>query len=221
MSQTAEPSSTVGGDPNGAFLVVRGAQADTSSKGQVERQAVELFAMKPSRCPHRVGENEIRFGVRECSLGSVLVAASARGVCAILLGDDPDELVRDLQNRFSGAMLVEGDLEFEAVVTEVVRFVEAPDRGLDLPLDMRGTAFQERVWRALGEIPPGSTVSYAELAARIGAPKSARAVGRAVGANPLAVAIPCHRVIRNDGMLSGYRWGVERKRTLLERERRR
>src|SRR5919112_4900062 len=158
---------------------------------------------------------EIRFAVGECSLGSVLVAQSEIGVCAILLGDDPDALTRDLQDRFPKATLIGGDEQFEQLVSRVVGFIEAPGLGLDLPLDVRGTAFQRRVWQALQEIPAGTTMSYSEIAERIGAPKSVRAVAQACGANPLAVAIPCHRVVRNDGSLSGYRWGVERKGELL------
>jgi AraC family transcriptional regulator of adaptative response/methylated-DNA-[protein]-cysteine methyltransferase len=146
------------------------------------------------------------------------VAQGERGVCAILLGDDPDQLARDLQDRFPHADLIGGDAGFEGLVAKVVGFVEAPKLGLDLPLDVQGTAFQQRVWQALREIPAGATASYAEVANRIGAPKSVRAVAQACGANPLAVAIPCHRVVRTDGGLSGYRWGVERKRALLERE---
>jgi AraC family transcriptional regulator of adaptative response/methylated-DNA-[protein]-cysteine methyltransferase len=140
-------------------------------------------------------------------------------VCAILLGDDPDALVRDLQDRFPKAQLIGADRDFERLVATVVGFVEAPTQGLDLPLDMRGTAFQQRVWQALRKIPSGSTASYAEIAQRIGQPKAVRAVAQACASNRIAVAIPCHRVVRNDGALSGYRWGVERKRALLEREK--
>ena len=154
----------------------------------------------------------------QCSLGAILVAQSARGVCAILLGDDPDALIAELRQRFPAAQLLGGDADFEALVARVVGFVEAPRLGLDLPLDLRGTAFQQRVWQALRKIPPGQTLSYAELAARIGAPKAVRAVAGACAANPLAVAIPCHRVVRRDGDLAGYRWGIARKRALLERE---
>jgi len=160
----------------------------------------------------------IRFAVGQCSLGAVLVAQSHRGICAILIGDDPDRLVRDLQDQFPKAELVGGDERFERLVAQVVGFIEAPSLGLNLPLDVRGTAFQERVWRALREIPAGATVSYAEIAERIGAPKAVRAVAQACGANHIAVAIPCHRVVRRDGDISGYRWGVERKRELLQRE---
>jgi AraC family transcriptional regulator of adaptative response/methylated-DNA-[protein]-cysteine methyltransferase len=160
----------------------------------------------------------IRFAIGECSLGAILVAQSERGICAILMGDDPGVLARDLQDRFPPARLVGGDAAFEQLVARVVGFVEAPQVGLDLPLDVRGTAFQERVWRVLQNVPSGETLSYTELAQRIGAPKAVRAVAGACAANALAVAIPCHRVLRNDGALSGYRWGVERKRKLLERE---
>ncbi|MBS1135811.1 MAG: ada [Burkholderiaceae bacterium] len=151
-------------------------------------------------------------------MGSILVAASDRGVCAILLGDDPDLLLRDLQDRFSRAELVGGDSDFEHLVARVVALVEAPSRGLDLPLDVRGTAFQQRVWQALRAVPAGRTASYAEIARTIGAPTAVRAVAHAVASNPLAVAIPCHRIVRSDGALAGYRWGVERKRALLDRE---
>ncbi|MFM0229886.1 bifunctional DNA-binding transcriptional regulator/O6-methylguanine-DNA methyltransferase Ada [Paraburkholderia sediminicola] len=160
----------------------------------------------------------IRFAVGECSLGTILVAQSQRGICAILLGDDPDALVRDLQDQFPKAQLIGGDAQFEQLVSHVVGFVEMPSLGLNLPLDVRGTAFQERVWQALREIPAGTTVSYAEIAIRIGKPKATRAVAQACGANHIAVAIPCHRVVRRDGDISGYRWGVDRKRELLRRE---
>jgi AraC family transcriptional regulator, regulatory protein of adaptative response / methylated-DNA-[protein]-cysteine methyltransferase len=146
------------------------------------------------------------------------VAASERGVCAILLGDDPEVLARDLEDRFPEATLIGGDAAFERLVARVVELVEAPGAGLDLPLDPRGTAFQRRVWQTLREIPAGGTASYSEIADRIGAPSAVRAVASACAANPLAVAVPCHRVVRRDGRLSGYRWGVERKRTLLQRE---
>lgn len=161
---------------------------------------------------------QIRFAVGQCALGAILVAQSQRGICAILLGDDPESLVEDLQDQFPKALLIGGDAAFERLVAQVVGFVEAPSLGLNLPLDVQGTAFQERVWQALREVPPGATVSYAQVAARIGQPKAVRAVAQACGANPLAVAIPCHRVVRRSGELSGYRWGVERKRELLSRE---
>ena len=161
----------------------------------------------------------IRFSVGDCSLGAILVAATAKGVCAITFGEDPSALVHGLQDRFPNAELAGGDPAFEATVARVVAAVEAPGTGLDLPLDIRGTAFQQRVWQALRAIPPGRTATYAEIAAALGAPAAVRAVAGACAANTLAVAIPCHRVIRSDGALSGYRWGVERKAALLRRER--
>ncbi len=163
---------------------------------------------------------DIHFAVAESSLGFLLVARSPSGVCAILMGDDPDALGRDLQERFAQARLIEGGEGVDALVTKVAGYIDAPAGGLDLPLDIRGTAFQQRVWQALREIPAGATASYTEIAERIGAPRSVRAVAQACGANALALAIPCHRVVRSDGGISGYRWGVERKRELLERESR-
>ncbi|MDB5983938.1 MAG: regulatory protein [Pseudomonas sp.] len=179
-----------------------------------------VLGMKPGEYRAGGANTDIRFAVGQCSLGAILVAQSTRGICAILLGDDPDALVRDLQDKFARANLIGGDHDFEQLVAKVVGFIEAPAIGLDLPLDLQGTAFQERVWQALRSIPVGTTASYAEIAALIGAPKSFRAVAQACGANSLAVAIPCHRVVRSDGHLSGYRWGVERKRILLDREAR-
>jgi AraC family transcriptional regulator of adaptative response/methylated-DNA-[protein]-cysteine methyltransferase len=193
-------------------------EAGYSSNGRFYEKSNEVLGMTPSNYRAGGANTAIRFAVGECSLGSILVAASERGVCAILLGDDPDALARDLQDRFPRAHLIGGDKAFEQLVAKVVGFVEAPGVGLDLPLDVRGTAFQQRVWQALKQIPAGSTAGYAEIAKRIGAPKSVRAVAQACAANALAVAIPCHRVVKNDGALSGYRWGVERKRALLERE---
>lgn len=192
--------------------------AGYSSSGRFYDDTEGVLGMTPTAYRRGGKETEIRFAVAECSLGSILVAASGKGVCAILIGDDPEVLVRDLQDRFRNAELIGADEAFEEVVAKVVGFVEAPGIGLDLPLDVRGTAFQQRVWKALRTIPAGETVTYSELAARIGSPSSARAVARACASNALAVAIPCHRVVRSDGGLSGYRWGVERKRTLLDRE---
>jgi len=192
--------------------------AGYGSNGRFYDESNGVLGMTPGRYRAGGAGTRIRFAVGECSLGSILVAQSDRGVCAIFIGDDPDKLARELQDRFPQAHLVGGDKAFEALVAKVVGFVEAPRIGLGLPLDVRGTAFQQRVWQAMREIPPGETASYSELARRIGAPKSTRAVAAACAANVLAVAIPCHRVVRSDGTLSGYRWGVERKRALLERE---
>jgi AraC family transcriptional regulator of adaptative response/methylated-DNA-[protein]-cysteine methyltransferase len=190
-----------------------------NSNGRFYAVADRVLGMRPK--DYRAGGTnaEIRFAVGECSLGSILVAESERGVCAILLGDDPEQLVHELQDQFPQAALIGGNPGFEQLVAQVVGLVEAPALGTSLPLDTRGTAFQERVWQALREIPPGTTASYAEIAERIGRPRAVRAVAQACGKNRLAVAIPCHRVVRRDGQPSGYRWGVERKRDLLERER--
>ncbi|MDB4877046.1 MAG: O-6-methylguanine methyltransferase [Gemmatimonadetes bacterium] len=162
--------------------------------------------------------DEIEVAIGESSLGLVLVARSPTGLAAILLGDDRDALRRDVEERFPLATLIDGDATMAKLVTKVAAFIESPARGLEEPLDLRGTAFQRSVWRALREIPAGSTASYTEIANRIGLPKSVRAVAQACAANALAVVVPCHRVVRSDGALSGYRWGVERKRTLLARE---
>jgi AraC family transcriptional regulator of adaptative response/methylated-DNA-[protein]-cysteine methyltransferase len=192
--------------------------AGYNSSSRFYEKSADVLGMTPTTYRSGGANTEIRFAIGECSLGSILVARSVRGICAISLGDDPEALARQLQDRFPQARLIGDDAEFAALVARVVGFVEAPAVGLDLPLDVRGTAFQQRVWQALREIPPGTTASYAEIAARIGAPKSVRAVAQACGANHLAVAIPCHRIVRQDGDLSGYRWGVQRKRALLERE---
>ena len=192
--------------------------AGFNSNARFYAQSAQVLGMKPARFRAGGVGTAIRFAVGECSLGSILVAATEKGVCAISMGDNPDTLLRELQDRFSRAQLIGGDPLFEQWVAQVVGLVEAPAIGLVLPLDVRGTAFQQRVWQALRDIPAGSTTSYTQLAERIGAPKAVRAVASACAANVLAVAIPCHRVVRSDGTLSGYRWGVERKRALLKRE---
>jgi AraC family transcriptional regulator of adaptative response/methylated-DNA-[protein]-cysteine methyltransferase len=192
--------------------------AGYNSRSRFYEKSGKVLGMTPSNYRAGGADIEIRFAVGECSLGSILVAQSSRGICAILLGDDPDKLVHDLQDGFSHANLIGCDADFEELVAKVIGFIEAPGIGLNLPLDVRGTAFQQRVWQALGEIPVGRTASYTDIARRIGAPKSVRAVAQACATNKLAVAIPCHRVVRNDGTLAGYRWGVERKQSLLEKE---
>jgi AraC family transcriptional regulator, regulatory protein of adaptative response / methylated-DNA-[protein]-cysteine methyltransferase len=193
--------------------------AGFNSNGRFYAASSGLLGMTPTQLRARGDGTVIRFAVGECSLGSILVAATQKGVCAIELGDDPESLVRGFQERFRNARLIGGDRNFEQQVAEVVGFIEAPARGLDLPLDIRGTAFQRRVWDAIRTIPAGSTASYTEIAKCIGAPKAVRAVAGACASNAIAIAIPCHRVVRSDGSISGYRWGVARKRALLARER--
>lgn len=161
---------------------------------------------------------QIRYAITNCALGLILVAATPGGICAILLGDDRRALESDLQRHFPQARLTVAGPEFDAVLARSAALVDAPHIGCDLQLDIGGTAFQQRIWQALRQIPAGRTVSYAELAAIAGVPNGARAVAGACAANTLAVAIPCHRVVRSDGTLSGYRWGVARKRALLEYE---
>jgi AraC family transcriptional regulator, regulatory protein of adaptative response / methylated-DNA-[protein]-cysteine methyltransferase len=192
--------------------------AGFNSSGRFYAKSTEMLGMTPSQYRAGGANEEIKFAVGQTSLGAILVASSKKGVAAILLGDDPHELVRNVQDRFPKAHLIGADGAYEALVARVVGFVEAPGIGCDLPLDVRGTAFQQRVWQALQEIPLGETVSYTEIARRIRSPRAVRAVAGACAANSLAVAIPCHRVVRNDGSLSGYAWGVERKRALLVRE---
>jgi AraC family transcriptional regulator of adaptative response/methylated-DNA-[protein]-cysteine methyltransferase len=192
--------------------------AGFNSNSRFYASSNEMLGMRAREYRAGAPNMEIRFAVGQCSLGAILVAQSRKGICAILLGDDPQEVVESLQDQFPKAQLIGGDEQFERLLAQVVGFVEQPSLGLNLPLDVQGTAFQERVWQALREIPPGATVSYAQVAARIGQPQAARAVAQACGANRLAVAIPCHRVVRNSGELSGYRWGVDRKRELLRRE---
>jgi AraC family transcriptional regulator, regulatory protein of adaptative response / methylated-DNA-[protein]-cysteine methyltransferase len=243
IERTSRPATSIQSDPRWAAVVARDANADGTFFYSVKTTGVYCRPSCPARLPRR--ENvafhdtatdaeaagfrpckrckpgasaEIHFAIGGCSLGSVLVAKSEKGVCAILMGDDPKALARDLQARFPKASLLADHAQLRPLLTKVGRFIEAPAGGLDFPLDARGTPFQRRVWRALGKIPAGSTASYTDIARRIGAPNSVRAVAQACGANAIAVAIPCHRVVRNDGALSGYRWGVGRKRALLERE---
>ncbi len=192
--------------------------AGFNSSGRFYATSNAMLGMTPTAYRAGGADTDIRFALAQCSLGAILVAQSAKGICAIALGDDPDQLARELQDQFPNANLIGGDAEFEQLVAKVIGFVEAPAIGLDLPLDVRGTAFQQRVWQALRAIPAGETVSYRDIAKRIGAPHAMRAVAGACAANAIAVAIPCHRVVRNDGALSGYRWGVQRKQALLEKE---
>ena len=193
--------------------------AGYNASSRFYENADAMLGMTPRQFRDGGVDARIEFAIGQSSLGAILVARSQRGVCAISLGDDPDALLRELQDRFRRAELIGGDAGFERLVAQVVGLIEQPGIGIDLPLDVRGTAFQQRVWDALRKIPAGETASYTQIAQRIGAPKSVRAVAQACASNTLAVAIPCHRVVRSDGALSGYRWGVERKRELLARER--
>ena len=192
--------------------------AGYNSSSRFYADAPQRLGMKPNVFKAGGATEKIRFALGQCSLGAILVAATARGVCAISLGDEPEPLLCELERQFPEAELLGADARFEALVAQVVGLVEQPQREHQLPLDIRGTAFQERVWKALRTVGPGQTRSYAELAELLGAPTAARAVASACSANRLAVAIPCHRVVRSGGGLAGYRWGVERKRELLERE---
>ncbi|QHG67064.1 bifunctional DNA-binding transcriptional regulator/O6-methylguanine-DNA methyltransferase Ada [Pseudomonas putida] len=192
--------------------------AGYNSNSRFYESADQRLGMRPREFRSGGAGASIHFAIGQCFLGAILVAQSDKGICAILLGDDPEVLLEQLQDQFPKAHLIGGDAAYERLVAEVVGFIEAPALGLDLPLDVQGTAFQERVWQALREVPVGSRVSYTDIAERIGAPKAVRAVAMACAANHIAVAIPCHRVVRRDGDISGYRWGVERKRQLLARE---
>jgi AraC family transcriptional regulator of adaptative response/methylated-DNA-[protein]-cysteine methyltransferase len=192
--------------------------AGFNSNGRFYAASDDLLGMTPTDFREGGVGATIRFAVGECSLGAILVAATDKGVCAITLGDDAQDLVRAFQDDFPNGQLVGGDSEFERVVAAAIGLVEGSQREFKLPLDVRGTAFQQRVWQALRDIPAGTTASYREIATKIGAPASVRAVAGACASNRIAVAIPCHRVVRTDGSLSGYRWGVERKRALLQRE---
>jgi AraC family transcriptional regulator of adaptative response/methylated-DNA-[protein]-cysteine methyltransferase len=192
--------------------------AGYQSSSRVYQASDGLLGMRPGDYRARGRGQDIRFAVADCTLGALLVARSTRGLCAIALGDDAEQLVRELQDQFAHARLLGADADFEQWVAAVVGLVECPALGLQLPLDIRGSAFQQRVWRALQQLAPGQTTSYSALAQAIGAPGAARAVAQACAANKLALAVPCHRVVRQDGSLSGYRWGVARKRELLARE---
>lgn len=193
-------------------------EAGYGSSSRFYASSTKTLGMKPLEYLKGGADTQIHFALAECSLGSILVAASDKGICAISIGNDPEPLLHELQDRFPSSNLIGGDADFEALVAKVIGFIEAPKIGLELSLDIQGTAFQQRVWQALREIPYGEAATYSDIASKIGMPKAARAVASACAANTLAVAIPCHRVIRQDGSLSGYRWGIERKKALLEKE---
>jgi AraC family transcriptional regulator of adaptative response/methylated-DNA-[protein]-cysteine methyltransferase len=192
--------------------------AGFNSNGRFYEKSAGILGMTPTQFRNGAADEQIHFAVGQCSLGAILVASSTIGVVSILIGEDPSALVRTLQDRFPKASIIGADKAYEQLIAKVVGMVESPGVNPDLPLDVRGTAFQQRVWQALRKIPVGKTATYSQIARRIGLPNAVRAVAGACAANGIAVAIPCHRVIRNDGALSGYRWGVERKRVLLTRE---
>ncbi|MGE0383994.1 MAG: bifunctional DNA-binding transcriptional regulator/O6-methylguanine-DNA methyltransferase Ada [Gammaproteobacteria bacterium] len=206
----------------GAAADVTGAmhEAGFGSSARFYGSAGALLGMTPTRWRAGGAGVTIHHAIGPSSLGPVLVACTGRGICAILLGDGADALARELRARFPRAQHVPGDALLAGRLAEAIALVEDPARGHDLPLDLRGTLFQHRVWRELQSIPAGGTATYSGVAARIGAPGAARAVAAACAANPAAVAVPCHRVVREDGDLAGYRWGLARKRALLEREKR-
>lgn len=216
---TAHKTQTLRQKLNGKMKVTDAIyEAGYGSNSRFYESSTKTLGMKPLEYLKGGAKTNIHFALAECSLGSILVATSEKGVCAISIGSDPEVLLQELQDRFPRSNLIGGDEAFEALVAKVVGFIEAPKLGLELPLDVQGTAFQQRVWQALREIPYGETATYADIASKIGMPKAVRAVASACAANTIAVAIPCHRVIRQDGSLSGYRWGVERKKALLEKE---
>jgi AraC family transcriptional regulator, regulatory protein of adaptative response / methylated-DNA-[protein]-cysteine methyltransferase len=192
--------------------------AGFNSNGRFYENSASILGMTPTQFRTGAADEEIHFAVGQSSLGAILVATSKKGVVSILMGEDPEALLRTLQDHFPKARLVGADRDYEKLIAQVIGLVESPGGNFDLPLDVRGTAFQQRVWQALRKIPAGRTATYSQIASRIGSPKAVRAVAGACAANNIALAIPCHRVIRNDGALSGYRWGVERKRVLLDRE---
>jgi AraC family transcriptional regulator of adaptative response/methylated-DNA-[protein]-cysteine methyltransferase len=193
--------------------------AGYSSSSRFYEVGGSALGITPSDLRRGASGVELRATVRGCSLGYVLIAVTSRGVCAISFGEDAVSLLDELRERFPRATVHGSDARLEALADKVVVMVDSAGVATDLPLDLLGTAFQQRVWRALRDIPRGSTSTYAEVAARIGAPHAARAVGTACGKNPVAVAVPCHRVVRDDGSLGGYRWGLHRKKALLDRER--
>lgn len=193
-------------------------EAGFNSSSRFYEKSAELLGMTATRYKKGAAGTTLQVAAVQSFLGWMLIAATDRGICSIEFGDDPKALIKALRGRFPKAELCEDDQCFEAWVSAAVAFVEAPVKRLDLPLDIQGTAFQRRVWKALQEIPPGTTQSYAEIAETIGNPRAARAVASACASNRLAVAIPCHRAVRTDGHSGGYRWGIERKKALLERE---
>jgi AraC family transcriptional regulator, regulatory protein of adaptative response / methylated-DNA-[protein]-cysteine methyltransferase len=204
---------------NGASVTAAIHGAGYGSASRFYENSDRVLGMRPTEYRSGGINTEIRYAVGDSSLGKILVARTDRGVCAIFLDDDSDTMIGELNRRFPKARIVAGGAEFEDILAKIVAFAEMPQTGIDLPLDLQGTAFQQRVWNALRDIPAGETRTYGEIARKIGVPDAVRAVGTACGANHVSLAVPCHRVIGASGALTGYRWGVARKKTLLERER--
>jgi AraC family transcriptional regulator of adaptative response/methylated-DNA-[protein]-cysteine methyltransferase len=203
----------------GATVTEALCEAGFNSSGRFYSGPSDALGMSPGSIRNGGASEQLTFATMPCSLGHVLVAASAKGVCAILLGDSAEDLARDLRALFPMASLSEGGAKFATTSAAVVALVDTQEGQIEIPLDIRGTAFQRRVWEALRKIPAGQTQSYSDVAAAIGAPEAVRAVARACAANKLAVAIPCHRIVRRDGFVTGYRWGTARKLALLDREK--
>ena len=204
---------------DGSRVVDAVAEAGYGSESRVYEKTASLLGMTPGAA-RRGGQGErIRTAFADCPFGRLLVGATDQGVCFIGFAEPDDALMGDLCRRFPKANIVTGDEAMAGTIKAVLDFLHEPKQALDLPLDLRGTAFQQRVWRTLCRIPAGETRTYAQLAEMIGNPKAIRAVARSCATNPVSLAVPCHRVVGSDGSLTGYRWGVPRKRTLLEQER--
>jgi AraC family transcriptional regulator of adaptative response/methylated-DNA-[protein]-cysteine methyltransferase len=203
---------------DGARVADAVAGAGYGSESRVYEKTDSLLGMTPGALRRGGAGEEIRTAFADCPFGRLLVGATDKGVCYLGFAEPDEALLGDLRRRFPNACLIADDAALRDVVRTVLDFIEEPSQALALPLDLRGTAFQQRVWQALGRIPAGETRSYAELAAMIGAPKAVRAVASSCARNPVPLAVPCHRVIGSDGKLTGYRWGVERKRALLAAE---
>lgn len=192
--------------------------AGFNSNGRFYATSTKVLGMSPTNFKNGGDSETILYSIGACSFGSILVAHSEKGICAILIHDDDAPLLADLQKRFPKATLKKDELDFKHWLAQIMNFIETPKKGLELPLDIRGTLFQQRVWQLLQKIPLGTTASYTDIATKLGDPKAVRAVARACAANPIALLVPCHRVVRSDGGISGYRWGVENKRALIDRE---
>jgi AraC family transcriptional regulator of adaptative response/methylated-DNA-[protein]-cysteine methyltransferase len=214
MTERAKQSLRSGESVTGALY-----DAGFSSNGRFYETTSGRLGMTPKKIAAGGTDEEIRFGVRRCPLGLVLVAATTKGICEVWLGDDAGALSRRFRQSYPQAKIAARDARLSRLIGDVVSIVEDPSKRPDLPLDLRGTAFEMRVWEALRRIPTGQTLTYGQIAAKLGMSSGARAVGRACARNHVAVVVPCHRAVGADKKLHGYRWGVARKKQLLERER--